>query len=250
MGGGNNSTKMTNQQLAQMRQYLAPYQSALDLPALAKIISSGGEGGGVLPFNTAVSTAGNEASTAGLNAQEAYQRMANQRQGAAVMSGPSNGTMAAFENENARNIAAAENGAAMNQQGLQNSNFHNTVNTLAGIISGLFGGYTNITDSGINNANYNWLTGSGGFLPGLMQAGGAVGAGFASHSDRRLKRNIEVVGKLGPFRVYDYDIDDRRERGVIAQEVETRYPEVISHDDDGYMMVDYKRLMDLVAQNA
>ena len=250
MGGSNNSTKMTNQQLAQMRKYLAPYQNALDLPALAKIISSGGEGGGVLPFNTAVSMAKNEAATAGLNEAEAAQRVSNQRMGASVASTLPGDPMAAFEDANARNIAAAGNATAMNQEGLQNSNFHNTVNTLAGIISGLFGGYTNITDSGINNANYNWLTGNSGFLPGLFQGAGAVGAGFASHSDRRLKRNIEVIGKLGPFRVYDYDIGDRRERGVMAQEVKTRYPEVISHDDKGFMMVNYKRLMDLVAQNA
>jgi Chaperone of endosialidase len=250
MGGSNNSTQMTNQQLAQMRQYLGPYQNALDLPALANIISSGGQGGGVLPFNTAVSMAGDQAATAGLDAQQEAQREANTRIGASVGSGIASGADAAFQDVNARNIAAARNGAAMNQQQLQMNNFQNVYQTLSGVINSLFGGYTSISNAGINNANYNWLTGSGGVLPGFFQGAGAVGGGFASHSDRRLKRNIEKVGKLGPFRVYDYDIDDRRERGVMAQEVETRYPEVISHDDDGYMMVDYKRLMDLVAQNA
>jgi hypothetical protein len=222
----------------------------LDLPTLASIISSGGTGGGVLPLNTAVSMADNSAATAGLDAQQAAQRQANQQIGASVSSGVANGDMAAFQDQNARNIASATTQMAGQQQQLQNTNFTNAYQSLAQIINGLFGGYTSISNSGVNNANWNWLTGSGGMLPSLFQAGGAVGAGFASHSDRRLKRNIEVVGKLGPFRVYDYDIADRRERGVMAQEVETRYPDVISHDDKGFMMVNYKRLMDLVANDA
>jgi Chaperone of endosialidase len=236
MGGSNNSTQMTNQQLAQMRQYLAPYQQALNLPALANIISSGGQGGGVLPMNTAVSMAGNEAATAGLNEQEAAQRSMGQRIGAAVMSGISQGPVAAFQDLNARNIAAAQNGTAMNQQQLQNSNFKSAYQTISGLINSLFGGYTNISDAGINNSNYNWLTGNNGLMGGL---------GSMWHSDRRLKSKIDVVGKVGPLRLYEYDIDGHRERGVMAQEARALFPEVI-HEDAKGLMVNYKRLLELV----
>lgn len=243
MGGSNNSTKMTNQQLAQMKGYLAPYQNALDLPALANIISSGGQGGGVLPFNTAVSMAGNQAATAGLDAQEAAQRMANQQVGASVASGPAAGTMAAFGDMNAKNIAAAENGASMNQQQLQMNNFQNVYQTLSGIINSLFGGYTSISNAGINNANYNWLTGNSG----LMGSMSGLASASTRWSDRRLKHNIEIVGKVGPLRVYEYDIMGHRERGVMAQEAKTRFPEaVIERPDTGALMVNYDKLMELI----
>ena len=74
MGGSNNSTQYANQQLAKIAQYIKPFETALNLPTLANIIQNGGQGGGVLPLNTAVSMAGNEAATAGVNAKEAAQR--------------------------------------------------------------------------------------------------------------------------------------------------------------------------------
>jgi hypothetical protein len=247
MGGSNNSTKMTNQQLAQMKGYLAPYQNALDLPALANIISSGGQGGGVLPFNTAVSMADNSAATAGLNAAEAAQRQANQRIGASVGSGIANGTNAAFQDQIAQNISGATTQMAGNQQQLQMNNFQNVYQTLSGIINSLFGGYTSISNAGINNSNYNWLTGNGGLLGGIS---GMASAATTKYSDRRLKSNIEQVGKVGPLRLYEYDIDGHRERGVMAQEARTLFPEAVAQDQHGTLMVNYKRLLDLVKNNA
>jgi hypothetical protein len=236
MGGSNNSTKMANQQLQMISQYLKPYQTALDLPALQNIIQNGGQGGAVLPMDTAVSMAGNQAATAGLNAQEAAQRSMGQRIGSAVMSGVANGPVAAFQDWNAQNIAAARTQAAGQQQQLQLQNFSTAVSPLNSIINTLFGGYSNTGTAGINNANYNWLTGNNGVMGGLGQMW---------HSDRRLKSNIEVVGKVGPLRLYEYDIDGHRERGVMAQEARALFPEVI-HEDDKGLMVNYKRLLELV----
>jgi hypothetical protein len=79
-------------------------------------------------------------------------------------------------------------------------------------------------------------------VQGLGSAlGGAAGMfNFTKISDRRLKSNIKRVGthELG-IGIYEYDIFDRRERGVMAQELLEVKPEAVYHRPDGYMMVDY-----------
>ena len=65
----------------------------------------------------------------------------------------------------------------------------------------------------------------------------------AMMSDRRLKRNIVRVGThpLG-IGIYEYDIFDRHEYGVMADEVLTVMPEAVVQHPSGYMMVNYGRL--------
>ena len=73
---------------------------------------------------------------------------------------------------------------------------------------------------------------------------GGAATGFAMKSDRRLKSNIVRVGThpLG-IGIYEYDIFDRRERGVMADEVEQVKPEAVAIDPaDGYKMVYYGML--------
>jgi hypothetical protein len=62
-------------------------------------------------------------------------------------------------------------------------------------------------------------------------------------SDRRLKSNIERVGthNLG-IGIYEYDIGGRRERGVMADEVQAIKPEAVSTHESGYKMVNYGML--------
>lgn len=76
----------------------------------------------------------------------------------------------------------------------------------------------------------------------LGSAAGAVGAAFAG-SDYRLKSNIERVGEhpLG-IGVYEYDIEGRHERGVMAHELMLVKPEAVAIRGDGYFMVDYAQL--------
>ena len=78
-----------------------------------------------------------------------------------------------------------------------------------------------------------------------MGAIGAIGgaATAAAISDIRLKSKIVRVGThpLG-IGIYEYDIDGRRERGVIAQEVERVLPSAVIEHPDGYKMVDYGAL--------
>jgi hypothetical protein len=80
---------------------------------------------------------------------------------------------------------------------------------------------------------------------GMYQlAGSALGAGAKiATSDIRLKSNIVRVGThpLG-IGIYEYDIFDRRERGVMAQEVEKVRPEAVIEHPDGYKMVNYAAL--------
>jgi hypothetical protein len=87
-------------------------------------------------------------------------------------------------------------------------------------------------------AAYNAKMGLYGNIAGA--AGTAAGGYF---SDRRLKSNIERVGThpLG-IGIYDYDIFGERQRGVMADEVETVLPEAVMTHSSGYKMVNYGML--------
>ena len=92
---------------------------------------------------------------------------------------------------------------------------------------------------GNQTAAYNARMGMYGQIAGA--AGMAAGG---KKSDRRLKSNIVRVGThpLG-IGIYEYDIFDRRERGVMADEVEQVKPEAVAIDPtDGYKMVYYGML--------
>jgi len=103
-------------------------------------------------------------------------------------------------------------------------------------------------DQGVYNAgvgaNNSLMSGLFGLGSAGIGAYGAMNAPAAvALSDVRLKSNIERVGThpLG-IGIYEYDIFDRRERGVIAQEVKEVMPEAVVEREDGYLMVDYGRL--------
>ena len=73
---------------------------------------------------------------------------------------------------------------------------------------------------------------------------GLFGLGAAGIlSDRRLKRNISRIGThpLG-IGLYEYDIFDRHEIGVMADEVMKVKPQAVMRHPSGYLMVDYGQL--------
>ena len=79
-------------------------------------------------------------------------------------------------------------------------------------------------------------------------AGTAIGGagsipGLFAMSDRRLKSNIVRVGThpLG-IGIYEYDIFGERQRGVMADEVESVLPEAVAIHPSGYKMVNYGML--------
>lgn len=80
---------------------------------------------------------------------------------------------------------------------------------------------------------------------------GAVGSGIgalgAYFSDRRLKKDIEKIGEypngLGKFRwVYRNDPTNTVCEGVMADEVQAKFPEAYSEDARGFGMVNYAKL--------
>lgn len=81
-----------------------------------------------------------------------------------------------------------------------------------------------------------------GLQQGLLGLGGAgaMGLGMWKSSDRRLKSNIKRYGThpLG-IGLYEYDIEDRHERGVMADELLMVKPSAVTHGPDGYLRVYY-----------
>lgn len=78
----------------------------------------------------------------------------------------------------------------------------------------------------------------------LIGAGTTLGgAGLFAMSDRRLKRNIKLVG-LHPLGIgiYEYEIFGRRELGVMADEVAKVRPSAVATGPDGFMRVNYAAL--------
>ena len=98
------------------------------------------------------------------------------------------------------------------------------------------------TLAGGNFAQQNYQNQVGaysGFMSGLGQL---AGAGIAA-SDRRLKRNIRRIGKVGSYPVYSYSYiwDNIRRIGVMADDVLKINPKAVI-EKDGFLMVDYARI--------
>jgi hypothetical protein len=73
----------------------------------------------------------------------------------------------------------------------------------------------------------------------------------ATLSDERLKTNLQPIDnsieKLTTLRTVTYNWQDEgrgkdAEVGVIAQDVQAVYPDLVNEDGNGYLQVDYKRL--------
>ncbi len=93
------------------------------------------------------------------------------------------------------------------------------------------------------NAGMSGLFGLAG--AGLGAAGAAGGFGsLLAMSDRRLKSNIVRVGEhpLG-IGVYEYDIFGKRQRGVMADEVEKVMPSAVLEHPSNFKMVNYGALL-------
>lgn len=94
----------------------------------------------------------------------------------------------------------------------------------------------------INNGYANQVGAYNGTVSGLGQAGMAAAMYF---SDRRLKENIEKVGKTpGGNNVYEYNMkgDKRRQLGVMAQELLKKRPDAVHKTPSGYLAVDYNKV--------
>ena len=77
--------------------------------------------------------------------------------------------------------------------------------------------------------------------------GALAGAGVAKYSDRRLKENIQVVGRdertMLPLYEFEYiGGSGKRYLGVMSDDVKTRFPEMVVTMPDGYEAVNYAGL--------
>jgi hypothetical protein len=77
--------------------------------------------------------------------------------------------------------------------------------------------------------------------------GAIAGAGIAKYSDRRLKQNIELVGRdertMLPLYEFEYiNGSGRRFLGVMADDVEQKFPDMVFDMPDGYKAVNYAGL--------
>jgi len=123
-----------------------------------------------------------------------------------------------------------------------------------------------ITAGGVNITGSLYVSGSYGAGLGAISASGDIvadGDVVAYHSsDERLKDNIQVIkgslDKIDGIRGVEFDWNDKspgwaKERGhdvgVIAQEVQKVVPEIVVERKNGYLGVDYKRLVPLLIES-
>lgn len=96
----------------------------------------------------------------------------------------------------------------------------------------------------------------------LHVAGKIKSDGITETSDIRLKKDIELIdealNKLLQLRGVSYNwrvdeypemkLSDKRDLGVIAQEVEKLFPEVVNTDEEGYKSVEYSHLVPVLIE--
>ena len=97
----------------------------------------------------------------------------------------------------------------------------------------------------------NYISGS------TVKAGGDIIA--YNSSDRRLKDNLEVIqgslDKVGKLAGYEFDWNDNQDNykghdyGVVAQEVQEIFPELVSERDGGYLGVKYEKLVPVLIES-
>ena len=97
---------------------------------------------------------------------------------------------------------------------------------------------------------------SGGTISGNLTVTGSIVANgnVTAYSDRKLKANItkieNALDKICSIGGYTFDMlgTGQRQTGVIAQELEKVLPEAVIKNDNGYLSVDYGRVVGLLIE--
>ena len=141
-----------------------------------------------------------------------------------------------------------------------------TTNTGVSITGNVIATGTLRTNSGATMTGSLYVSGSIGGDAGAISASGDIVADgdiiAYNASDEKLKDNIEVIqgslDKIGDIRGVEFDWNEKspgwaRERGhdvgVIAQEVQKVLPEIVTKRKNGYLGVDYKRIVPLLIES-
>ncbi|MBB5051119.1 hypothetical protein HNQ36_001073 [Afipia massiliensis] len=148
-----------------------------------------------------------------------------------------------------RNSPINEISALMSGSQVSAPSFTNTPNTsvggvdYAGMVNNNFNAQTSQYNTAVGNQNAA-MGGMFGLAGTLGSAAMKYGPGLMAMSDRRLKSNIVRIGTtVLDLPTYEYTIMGRRERGVMADEVEKVMPAAVGKHWTGYRMVDYAMLM-------
>lgn len=143
---------------------------------------------------------------------------------------------------------SAGNSAVNNQTGIgaqYMQGMGQSANTLqSGLSMGLNGLIAATNGEQAGYANMGNLNGFGQLASTAM---GAAASHYGAKSDRRLKKDIRIVGRdeRTGLMLYEFEYingDGRRFRGVMADEVESRFPDAVHYDDLGFASVDYGML--------
>jgi hypothetical protein len=123
--------------------------------------------------------------------------------------------------------------------GMQQTGQAQRLSGLGNVLNAQTGAYT----TGINAD----ASAGGGALGGLVGLAGTLGSAYLlSGSDRRLKRDIELVGVDDRTGLHLYEFryieGTKRYRGVMADEVAQVMPEAVEYDKYGYASVNYSML--------
>lgn len=102
-----------------------------------------------------------------------------------------------------------------------------------------------------------YLPTSGGTISGALTVTGQIlsNADVVAYSDARFKTNLQVIdnpiNKILSINGYKYDmlgVDNSRQVGVIAQEIEQILPEAVYKDQNGHLGVRYTNLIPLLIE--
>jgi hypothetical protein len=227
-----------------------------------------------------------QASADAANAFQSAQGVTN-RQMARQGINASSGAALMMRNQNALGLASMTAGAATNaRRQAEQTGFARSLDVtglgrgLAGASAGAYQGANTSGSAGLNSAmsagdqlsrsfgqgaGYQMagaqmgITGQGNILNSQTSAyntgiqakgemfGSILGAGAAYYSDRRLKDNIEVVGRdertMLPLYEFEYkNGSGKRFLGVMADDVEKKFPAMVFTMPDGYKAVNYAGL--------
>lgn len=108
--------------------------------------------------------------------------------------------------------------------------------------------YTSLAPTNSSAANVGAFSSLAGLLGGGSSGGGVIGGTPISSSDIRLKKNLVRLGETPagiPLYAFNYlweDEDDNIHIGVLAQQIEEIIPEAVIINENGFRLVDYRRI--------
>ena len=170
-----------------------------------------------------------------------------------------------------QNGAGTKTMAVFNAANSVDLNYNNntkfqTTNTGVSITGNVIATGTLRTNSGATMTGSLYVSGSVGGDAGAISASGDIVADgdiiAYNASDRNLKDNLQVIegslDKIGEINGYEFDWNEKspgwaRERGhdvgVVAQEIQKVLPEIVTERKNGYLGVDYKRIVPLLIES-